>query len=314
MGRYVARRLLQTVILLWLVTVLTFGLILSAPGGPAILYEPGITADQIQQMRQAMGLDQPAHVQYFRWLKGLIRGDMGNSLTLGMPVSELIASRLPATMLLSVAALTIAICLGIPLGVIAAVNRGNLIDNLVTLFSFFGISVPVFWYGLMMIIFFAVNLKWLPAGGMMTVGDSSFLDIMAHLALPAVVIGTVNMAQITRYTRSAMIDVLNADYVRTARAKGLNEVWVLFKHALRNGMIPVITVIGLLLPRIAAGAAVTEQVFAWPGMGQLAVRAAFQRDYPTIMGVTLVVSAVVVVSNLLTDIVYAYVDPRIRFD
>lgn len=148
----------------------------------------------------------------------------------------------------------------------------------------------------------------------MTVGESSLLDLLAHLVLPAAVIGTVNMAQITRYTRSAMIDVLNADYIRTARAKGLAETRVLFKHALRNGMISVITVIGLLLPRIAAGAAVTEQVFAWPGMGQLAVRAAFQRDYPTIMGVTLVVSAVVVISNLLTDIVYAYIDPRIRFD
>jgi len=166
----------------------------------------------------------------------------------------------------------------------------------------------------MLIIFFSVNLQWLPAGGMITVGESSLFDLLAHLILPAVVIGTVNMAQITRYTRSAMIDVLNADYIRTARAKGLGEAWVLFKHALRNGMIPVITVIGLLLPRIAAGAAVTEQVFAWPGMGQLAVRAAFQRDYPTIMGVTLVVSAVVVLSNLLTDIVYAYIDPRIRFE
>ena len=314
MGRYIARRLVQTVVLLWLVTIMTFGLILAAPGGPAVLFEPGITVEQMEQMRQAMGLDQPIHVQYLRWLKNLLRGDMGTSYTLGMPVSELIATRLPATMLLSVAALGFAICVGLPLGVIAAVNRGGLIDNLVTLVSFFGISVPVFWYGLMLIIFFSVNLQWLPAGGMITVGESSLLDLLAHLILPAIVIGTVNMAQITRYTRSAMIDVLNADYIRTARAKGLGEAWVLFKHALRNGMIPVITVIGLLLPRIAAGAAVTEQVFAWPGMGQLAVRAAFQRDYPTIMGVTLVVSAVVVLSNLLTDIVYAYIDPRIRFE
>jgi peptide/nickel transport system permease protein len=314
MGRYIARRLAQTVILLWLVTVMTFGLVLSAPGGPAVLFEPGITVEQMEQMRQAMGLDQPVYVQYLRWLKNLLRGDMGSSYTLGMPVSELIATRLPATMLLSVAALGFAICVGIPLGVVAAINRGGIIDNLVTLISFFGISVPVFWYGLMLIILFAVNLQWLPAGGMMTVGESSLLDLLAHLVLPAAVIGTVNMAQITRYTRSAMIDVLNADYIRTARAKGLAETRVLFKHALRNGMISVITVIGLLLPRIAAGAAVTEQVFAWPGMGQLAVRAAFQRDYPTIMGVTLVVSAVVVISNLLTDIVYAYIDPRIRFD
>jgi peptide/nickel transport system permease protein len=183
MGRYIARRLAQTVILLWLVTVMTFGLVLSAPGGPAVLFEPGITVEQMEQMRQAMGLDQPVYVQYLRWLKNLLRGDMGSSYTLGMPVSELIATRLPATMFLSVAALGFAICVGIPLGVVAAINRGGIIDNLVTLISFFGISVPVFWYGLMLIILFAVNLQWLPAGGMMTVGESSLLDLLAHLLL-----------------------------------------------------------------------------------------------------------------------------------
>lgn len=314
MGRYIIRRLIQTAVLLWLVTLITFGLILSAPGGPAILYDPNATAEQIEQMRHALGLDQPVHIQYMRWLNNLLHGDMGESYTLGMPVAELIAARLPATMLLSTTALTLAVVLGIPLGVVAAIKRGGIIDNIVAIISFLGISVPVFWYGLMVIILFAVNLKWLPAGGMMTVGESSFLDIASHLVLPALVIGTINMAQITRYTRSSMIDVLNADYIRTARAKGVAEIRVLFKHALRNGLISVVTVIGLLLPRIAAGAAVTEQVFAWPGMGQLAVRAAFQRDYPTIMGVTLVVSAIVVICNLATDIVYAYIDPRIRYE
>jgi len=171
MGRYIAKRLMQTFVLLWLITIITFGLILSAPGGPAILMEPGITAEQMEQMRQALGLDQPVHIQYIRWFRNLLRGDMGVSYTLGMPVSELIVSRLPATILLSAAGFGLAICVGVPLGILAAVNRGGTIDNLVTVISFFGISVPVFWYGLMLIIVFAVNLKWLPAGGAMTVGN-----------------------------------------------------------------------------------------------------------------------------------------------
>jgi peptide/nickel transport system permease protein len=174
--------------------------------------------------------------------------------------------------------------------------------------------MPTFWYGLVLILLFSVRLKWLPAGGIVTVGQESVPDLIRHLLLPAVVLGTAHMAEITRYTRSSVLDVLKQDFIRTARAKGLSQWLVVGKHALKSALIPVITVIGLMLPRVAAGAAITEQVFAWPGMGQLAVRAAFQRDYPTIMGVTLMVSVVVALVSLITDLVYTLVDPRIRYD
>lgn len=268
----------------------------------------------MEQMRRALGLDQPIYVQYWRWLLELLQGNLGTSYSLGSPVSELVAQRLPPTMLLAGTALGFAVLTGIPLGVLSAVKRNSVIDHGVTMLSFFGLSMPVFWYGLLLILAFSVRLQWLPAGGIVTVGQESFGDLMMHLILPALVLGTVHMAEITRYTRSSVLAVLRQDYIRTARAKGLRELVVMKKHALRNALIPVVTVIGLMLPRIAAGAAITEQVFAWPGMGQLAVRAAFQRDYPTIMGVTLVISAVVALSSLLTDLLYTAVDPRIRYE
>jgi peptide/nickel transport system permease protein len=314
MRRYIVRRLLQTLVLLWLITVVTFVIIISAPGGPAILYDPNTTAEEMAQMRKALGLDQPIHVQYWRWLTGVLQGNFGVSYTLGAPVSQLIAERLPPTLLLSGAALLFAVFTGIPLGVWSAVRRNGFIDHLFTTVSFFGLSMPVFWYGLVLILTFSVQLKWLPAGGIVTVGQESVLNLLSHLVLPAVVLGTVHMAEITRYARSSMIGVLQQDYIRTARAKGLRELLVVGKHGLKNALIPLLTVIGLMLPRVAAGAAITEQVFAWPGMGQLAVRAAFQRDYPTIMGVTLVVSVVVALANLVTDLIYTLVDPRVRFE
>lgn len=314
MRKFIVRRLFQTLVLLWLVTLITFALILSAPGGPSILFDPNTTGQQMEQMRRALGLDQPVYVQYWRWLTELLRGDLGISYSLGSPVSQLVAERLPPTMLLAGTALGFAVLTGIPLGVLSAVKRNSLIDHGVTMVSFFGLSMPVFWYGLVLILTFSVRLRWLPAGGIVTVGQESVGDLLLHLILPALVLGTTHMAEITRYTRSSVLAVLRQDYIRTARAKGLRELIVMRKHALRNALIPIVTVIGLMLPRIAAGAAITEQVFAWPGMGQLAVRAAFQRDYPTIMGVTLVISAVVALSNLLTDLLYTAVDPRIRYE
>jgi peptide/nickel transport system permease protein len=313
MGRYVAARLMQTVVLVFLVTVATFCLISFAPGGPAILYESGTTRVEMEEMRRLLGLDQPVYVQYTRWLSNVLRGDLGMSLTLPRPVAALIRDRLPATILLSGTALLLALCLGLPLGVAAGTKRNSLLDHGLTAVSFLGVSIPSFWFGLMLIIVVAAQWKLLPAGGMTTPGAASAKDTLRHLILPAIVLGTIHTVEIVRYTRSSMITVMRQDYVRTARAKGLGERLILARHILRNAALPVVTVVGMMLPRLAAGAAVTEQVFAWPGMGQLAVRAAFQRDYPTIMGVTMVVSIVVVLANLLTDIVYAYLDPRIRY-
>lgn len=316
MGRYIAGRLAQTVILMLVVTVFTFVLITQAPGGPAILLDPNMTPEQSEQLRQQLGLDEPVYVQYWRWLNEVVRGNFGTSYSVGQPVWNLIKSNLPNTLLLSATALLLSIALAIPAGIISASKRYSAIDHSVTFASFFGISIPVFWYGLILILIFSIKLGWLPSGGMrdLTGESSGPLDVAKHLVLPAIVLATANIAQLARYTRSSMVSVLSEDYIRTARSKGLTERLVLFRHALRNSLIPIITATGLLIPRLVGGAAVTETVFAWPGMGALAVRSAFARDYPTIMGITLVISAVVILTTLVVDIIYVYIDPRIRYD
>ncbi len=298
------------------VTILTFLLLTQAPGGPAILLDPNMTPEQTEQLRRQLGLDQPVYVQYWRWLGQIVQGNLGTSYSVGQPVLDLIKSNLPNTLLLSGAALLLSITLAIPAGIISAARRYSAIDHSVTFASFFGISVPVFWYGLILILIFSINLGWLPSGGMrdLTGESSGTLDVVKHLIMPAIVLATANVAQLARYTRSSMVSVLGEDYIRTARSKGLREQIVLYRHALRNALIPIITATGLLIPRLVGGAAVTETVFAWPGMGALMVRAAFARDYPTIMGITLVISFVVILTTLVVDIIYVYVDPRIRYD
>lgn len=315
MLRYLIRRLLQTVGLLLVVSVVVFALITQAPGGPSILLDRNMGADEMARMRAILGLDQPLYVQYVRWLGQVLRGNLGISYQAGLPVLEIIGQMLPNTLILSAAALALSLIVAIPAGVVSAARPYTALDHTVTFLCFFGISVPVFWYGLMLIVLFAIVLGWLPAGGMRTIGEARSLgDLTRHLVLPAVVLGTANMALFARYTRSSTMAVLRADYVRTARSKGLEERSVLYRHALRNALITIVTVIGLQLPRLVGGAAITETVFAWPGMGSLAVRAAFERDYPMIMGITLVISFVVAASSLLIDMVYVYLDPRIRYE
>ncbi len=314
MAPYLMRRLGQTAVLILVVTIVTFLLITRAPGGPGILLDPNMSPQQAEQLRRALGLDQPIHVQYWGWLRQILRGNLGVSFAVGQPVRSLIMAHLPNTILLSAAALGLALVAAVPAGVLSASRRYSRLDHAVTFVSFFGVSIPVFWYGLMLIMLFSIKLPWLPPGGMRDLeGPSGPLDVAHHLLLPAVVLATANMAQLARYTRSAMISVLGQDYVRTAKSKGLPGQVVLYRHALKNAMIPVVTVVGLLIPRLVSGAAVTETVFAWPGMGFLAVRAAFERDYPTIMGITLIVSVVVGLSSLLVDILYVYLDPRVRY-
>jgi peptide/nickel transport system permease protein len=315
MIRYLLRRLLQTVVLLFVVTLVVFAMIQAAPGGPSILLDPNMTEADAQAMRKAMGLDKPLHIQYGVWLWNLLHGDLGYSYTVSRPVLELILLKIPATLVLAMAAFFLSVGLGIPLGVISAIKRYSITDISVTAVSFFGLSVPVFWYGLMLIMLFSVKLQILPAGGMYEIGAQvTVWEILRHLALPAIVLGTVNMAQITRYTRSSFLTVMRMDYVRTARAKGLREILVLYKHAMRNALIPVITIIGLVFARFLGGAAVTETVFTWPGLGNLAVAAAYNRDYPIIMGITLIVSFLAIFSNLLVDILYMYIDPRVKYE
>jgi peptide/nickel transport system permease protein len=260
-----------------------------------------------------LGLDDPLPTQYLRWLGNLFQGQLGRSLSQGASVGTLIFERLPATLLLSGVALLLTLAIGIPLGVLSAVRRNGLTDLLVTGFAFFGMSVPVFWLGILLILLFSVQLGWLPSAGMYSL-DRPFSvgDRLRYLLMPTLVLATANLAQITRYTSSSVLSVLAEDYIRTARAKGLARGVVLTRHALRAALIPVITIVGLMLPRLVTGTAITEAIFAWPGMGRLAVDAAVQRDYPLVMGITLMVSAVVIVSNLFVDLVYGWADPRIR--
>jgi peptide/nickel transport system permease protein len=312
---YLVGRITQGAFLLVLVSVFTFGLIQMAPGGPAILMDPHIGHEQAKEMEKILGLDQPVHIQYLKWAGNLVRGDWGKSFTMAQPVFDIVTGRLPATMILAIASIILAVILGVFLGAMSAIKKDTFFDTVITVVSFSGISIPTFWFGLMMILFFAVYLGILPSSGMMTVdAEFSIVDFLRHLIMPALVLGTANMAQIARYTRSSVLSVIQEDYVRTARAKGLAFHIVLFKHILRNALLPIVTLIGMLIPRVASGAAITETVFAWPGLGRLAVSAAFQRDYPVIMAVTLLVSLVVIVSTLITDIIYTVVDPRIKLE
>jgi peptide/nickel transport system permease protein len=315
MGRYLLRRAAFSVLLLWLVSVITFLLIYQAPGGPAILLQPEISQEQAEAIKRSLGLDRPLYEQYLTWLGRLARGDLGQSFSYSQPVHRLIAGRAPASLLLSGAALLLAISLALPLGIAAAAHPNSRWDYLSTGLSTAGLCLPVFWLGMMLILLLAVTLRLFPAGGMTTeAGEVRLLDTLWHLALPSLVLCAAPMAQLSRYTRASLLTVLREDYVRTARAKGVAPRVVLSRHVFRNALIPVITVLALLTPRLVTGAVITETVFAWPGMGRLAVEAAFQRDYPVIMGVTLVVSALVVLANFGADLLYGAVDPRVKME
>jgi peptide/nickel transport system permease protein len=313
--RAILRRVLHALLVLLVVSLITFGLIMAAPGGPAILLDPDLTPADRARLRREMGLDAPVPVQYARWLASAAQGDLGRSLVQKRRVTEMIAERIPATAALAGAGLALTLLVGIPLGVAAATRPRSVLDRAATIASGIGIAIPGFWFGIMLIIVFAVWLRWLPSAGMYApAGSHSLGDLLVHLVLPSVVLATFSLPQVTLFTRASLLEALRQDYVRTARAKGLDERPVLYRHALRNALIPVITIIGLLLPRLVGGAVITETVFAWPGMGRLSAEAAFGRDYPLIMGITMVVSVVVIVSNLLADLAYTVVDPRIRLE
>jgi peptide/nickel transport system permease protein len=309
---YILRRLAQGVALLFVVSVVIFAVIHGAPGGPALLNHPDMDPTMAREMEEMLGLHDPLPVQYVRWVRNAVGGSLGKSYQHSLPTVELLRARIPNTLLLSGAALLLAVTLAIPLGMISAVYRYSLLDAAATITAFVGVSIPVFWLAILLIIVFSVHLGWLPSAGMQTVGaPSSLADLLRHLVMPAVVLATFPLAQLTRYVRSSMTDVLAQDYIRTARAKGLTEFQLLRRHALRNALIPVVTVLGVLVPRLLGGAVITETIFAWPGLGRLAVEAAVTRDYPVIMGATLLVSGLVILSNLVTDLLYPVIDPRI---
>jgi len=311
MTAYLVRRFGSAVVVMVLVSVGTFIIVHAAPGGPGVLLSPELTPDQAAIVRHSLGLDQPIYLQYWYWLASLLHGNLGFSFTNGSPVIELISQRLPATFLLAAAALLIAASGGIAAGVFAATRPNSWLDNLLTAGAFFGISVPPFWLGIILILVFSAKLHVLPASGMTSDQGTGIVDILLHLLMPAAVLGLLSMATIARYCRSAMLSVLKERYIRTARAKGLGPIAILFHHALRNALLPVVTVLGTTTTMLIGGAPVTETVFGWPGMGQLAVQSANLRDYPVVMGITIVISVVVVVVNLLVDLLYQLIDPRV---
>ncbi len=316
MTAYFLRRLRQSVVLLILVTIVAFGLMHLAPGGPEAVYalSPGMRAEDLQRIRASFGLDQPLPVQYVKWAAGMLTGDWGRSYRDSRPVRDVIFDRIPATLELTVTALAIAIVVGVSLGVLGALRQRSLPDYLATIGAMVALSVPTFWFGLMVIFVFAERLGWIPSGGRETLGaDFSLADRLHHLIAPALVLGLVLVATWSRYTRASMIEVVNQDYIRTARAKGLGERRVIWGHAFRNAAGPLVTLAGLQIPFLFSGALVTESVFTWPGMGRLFVDSLGYRDYPVLMGVLVVTALLVIGSNLAADLLVAVVDPRIRF-
>lgn len=315
MINYITRRVLLLIPLLLAVSLITFTLIHIAPGDPIStrfgLDPRGVDQETIDRLREELGLNEPLPVQYVNYLKNLLQGDLGNSISTRSPVLDEIISRIPATLELAVAAMTIVLLVALPLGIISAINRGSLIDNLSMGGALLGVSMPSFWFGIMLMLLFSLKLGWLPSSGR---GDGTFISEMKALIMPATTLAAGMVGLVTRVMRSSMLEVLNQDYVWTARSKGLMPRIVLLRHCLRNGLIPVLTILGLQFASLLGGTVIIETIFAWPGIGRLAVNAIWRRDYPVIMGTVLVFSTVFVLVNLLVDVLYTYIDPRIRYD
>ncbi|HEY9346027.1 MAG TPA: ABC transporter permease [Inquilinus sp.] len=316
MAQFLFGRALQSLLLLWLVSMIGFAVLHLTPGGPLSQFAlvPGMTQARLAEIAHEMGLDRSLPVQYWEWASRLLTGDWGRSYRDQSPVLEVIGSHLFATLELMATAILIAVLLGVWIGVMGAVRRYSFADMLATVGAMVALSIPTFWFGLVVIYIFSVRLQWLPAGNMYTVGDGSLLDFLHHLIAPALVLALVEVAVWSRYMRASMIDVINQDYIRTARAKGLPEKRVLIRHALRNALLPMITLAGLELPALLGGALVTETVFTWPGMGRLFLDSLGYRDYPVVMGILMVSALLVLLGNLLADILCAVADPRIRLD
>jgi peptide/nickel transport system permease protein len=317
MPSYLAKRCLIGVLMLLGLSVLVFVLLRLAPGDPVTAYiDPSVPVSPayLEALRARLGLDQPLPMQYFAWLAAAIRGDLGFSIQrAGVEVVPLLIERMGPTLLLMASGIAIAIAIGVVAGIAGAVWRNSPLDVVLGIGAFLGISSPAYLNSLLGLFLFAVILHWVPAGGMMTPGSPfSVGDVLAHLWLPAILLSITQTASIMRYMRASMLEVLNQDYVRTARAKGVPEFWVVVKHALRNALLPVITLIGSTIGTAIGGAIFIETIFNWPGMGLLMVNAVGSRDYPVIMGATLLIGTFVILVNLLTDLAYAAVDPRIQ--
>lgn len=315
MTRYVLLRLLFAVPTLLGVSIILFVILHIAPGGPeAMLIGDQYNEDMAREARRNLGLDRPLPVQYLSWLESVASGDLGRSFIDGTPVTSIIAERIPATLQLAAASLAISVLFGVLLGVVAAVMHNTLLDRIATILAMIGVSFPSFWLGIMFILLFSTRLGWLPSSGIATYGqEHDLVSRLQHLILPAATLSMLQLAIFMRFTRSAMLEVLGQDFIRTARAKGLREYVVIIRHALRNALIPLATISSFSIKSLIGGAVFVEVVFAWPGMGRLAVDSVFARDYPVVLGLTLLLSVVTIASNLIVDLLYPVIDPRIGY-
>lgn len=324
MRTYALRRILQAIPIIFIISVILFFLVRSAPGGPltAARRNPNVTQAQIKALEHKLGLDQPLPVQYWQWLSGIVRGDLGDSIKFHRPVAEMIAERIPNTLLLVGLSFMLTLLIAIPVGLLSARKPYSLFDHTVTTLTFMGQSLPVYWLGLGLIVLFYVTLHnpltggpLFPGGGLNTVGkEGDWLDAAWHLVLPVAALSAEWVAWYSRFLRSSLLDVLHEDYVRTARAKGVHDRGVYYKHALRNAIIPLVTMIALDLPSLFAGALFVETIFSWPGMGRLFWDAARGRDYPVLLGVVLITAVLIIGCNILADLAYGLLDPKVKYD
>ncbi len=319
MGKYILRRILIAIPVLFGVTILNFAFINLAPGDPIMaMIDPqsGPSGAALESLREQLGLNQPAPVRYLIWLRELLTGNMGYSYIHVRPVGERIVERLGPTLLLTFSAMLISVAVGIPLGLLSALRKYTFTDYFLTVIGFLGLSVPNFFLAMGAIYLFSLQYRIFPAFGMVKLGSDLHptIDMLYHLIMPATILGLANMASLMRFARTSLMEVLGMEYITTARAKGLREQAIVMGHAFRNALLPLITVLGLRLPGLFGGSVIIETIFAWPGIGQLAISAINERDYPQIMGLLLISAILVLVANLITDIIYAYADPRIRYD
>ena len=301
---------------MFIITFATFVLMQMLPGGPLAAYEnnPEISQDDIQRLRHEMGLDRPIPVQYWAWLKNFVRGDWGYSFVTKRPVLQEIWDRLPNTLYLTGFSLIVALIIAIPAGIISATRQYSIFDHITTTLTYVGRSMPVYYSGLLLIIIFSIWLRWFPSGGMHTLGkDFSIIDSLRHLFLPVLSLSTLIAAKYVRFLRTSMLEVIHQDYIRTAAAKGLHNRVIIYKHAFRNAAIPLVTVVAIDLPVLFAGALFTETVYSWPGMGRLFVDSATRFDYSIVMGIVAAIAFLVVLSNLIADVIYGILDPRITY-
>jgi peptide/nickel transport system permease protein len=314
MNNVLVRRLAQLVPMLFFISLVSFLLVKLAPGDPVQAYiTPRMSPEDIERIRHSLGLDKPMFMQYLLWLKNVLQGDLGYSLIYHRPVLTMIAERIPATLGLMGASLVLAIVLAIPLGLLAGAFKHRWLDHFLNMFAYIGISVPIFWFGILLITVFSVQLNWLPSMGMRTIGvEDSWLDVFRHGILPCIALTFYNLSNYVRYIRSNTITQLSADYVQTQLAYGATRRSILFRHVLKNVLLPVITLFGLSFGELVVGAYVTESVFSWPGMGLLGIQSITSLDYPLIMAMIMLSSTMLIVGNLLADLLYRVADPRIK--